>query len=138
MKAVHPLVTRRSADEDLDTELLRDRRRSRATAVPIHRQAPGETVGDVRRYGRVVRPRKLLRRLLAGDHDNVRFRDLQRLLDACGFELDRVTGSHHIYAHPDVAVNLNLQDVGGDAKPYQVRQFLRLVERYDLIPEELA
>ncbi len=27
---------------------------------------------------------------------------------------------------------LNLQDVGGEAKPYQIRQFLRLVERYDL------
>ncbi len=57
---------------------------------------------------------------------------------AGSFELDRVTGSHHIYAHPDLAVNLNLQDVGGDAKPYQVRQFLRLLERYDLIPEDLA
>lgn len=49
-----------------------------------------------------------------------------------------MTGGHHIYAHPDLAVNLNLQDVGGDAKPYQVRQFLRLLERYDLIPEDLA
>jgi hypothetical protein len=27
---------------------------------------------------------------------------------------------------------LNLQSVNGMAKPYQIRQFLRLVERYDL------
>ena len=27
---------------------------------------------------------------------------------------------------------LNLQDVRGQAKPYQIRQFLRLVERYAL------
>jgi hypothetical protein len=27
---------------------------------------------------------------------------------------------------------VNLQDVGGQAKPYQVRQVLRLVERYGL------
>jgi hypothetical protein len=27
---------------------------------------------------------------------------------------------------------VNLQEVGGKAKPYQVRQFLRIVERYDL------
>ncbi len=25
---------------------------------------------------------------------------------------------------------VNLQEVGGEAKPYQVRQFLKLVERY--------
>ena len=27
---------------------------------------------------------------------------------------------------------VNVQDVGGDAKPYQIRQVLRLVERYNL------
>jgi hypothetical protein len=27
---------------------------------------------------------------------------------------------------------LNLQNVKGEAKPYQIRQFLRLVERYNL------
>lgn len=70
-------------------------------------------------------------------HANVRFRDLQRLLEACGFELDRVTGSHHTYVHPKSPANLSLQDVGGDAKPYQVRQFLRLAERYALVPEDL-
>jgi predicted RNA binding protein YcfA (HicA-like mRNA interferase family) len=85
-----------------------------------------------------MRPRKLLARLRAGDHGNVRFRDLQRLLDVCGFELDRVTGSHHIYVHPKCAITLNLQDVKGDAKPYQIRQFIRLAERYDLLPEDLT
>ena len=31
---------------------------------------------------------------------------------------------------------LNLQDVRGEAKPYQVRQLLRLIERYNLHLEE--
>jgi hypothetical protein len=31
-----------------------------------------------------------------------------------------------------VAELVNLQQVKGEAKPYQIRQFLRLVERYDL------
>jgi hypothetical protein len=31
---------------------------------------------------------------------------------------------------------LNLQNVHGQAKPYQIRQFLRLVERHNLILEE--
>ena len=33
----------------------------------------------------------------------------------------------------DVKELMNLQDVEGVAKPYQVRQFLKLVERYNLI-----
>jgi hypothetical protein len=31
---------------------------------------------------------------------------------------------------------LNLQELGGQAKPYQIRQFLKLVEKYDLRLEE--
>jgi hypothetical protein len=31
---------------------------------------------------------------------------------------------------------VNLQNVGGKAKPYQVRQVLRLVERYNLTLQE--
>jgi hypothetical protein len=31
---------------------------------------------------------------------------------------------------------VNLQDVRGRAKPYQIRQFLRLVERYNLKTED--
>lgn len=82
-----------------------------------------------------MRPGKLLRRIAAGNYANVRFLDLARLLGACGFELVRVSGSHHIFAHPDVPSLVNLQDVAGIAKPYQVRQVLRLLERYDLQPE---
>ena len=51
---------------------------------------------------------------------------------ALGFGLQRVSGSHHIFIHPDVPEPVNLQDVGGQAKPYQVRQVVRLAERYDL------
>lgn len=34
--------------------------------------------------------------------------------------------------HPDIAELVNLQEVKGQAKPYQMRQFLKLVERYSL------
>lgn len=76
--------------------------------------------------------RKLLARLARGSVKNVGFADLQNLAEGFGFELRRVSGSHHIYAHPDVGELLNLQEVHGQAKPYQVRQLLRLVERYGL------
>jgi hypothetical protein len=44
----------------------------------------------------------------------------------------RTSGSHHIFTHPAVRELLNLQDVKGKAKPYQIGQFLKLVEKYDL------
>jgi hypothetical protein len=33
---------------------------------------------------------------------------------------------------------LNLQEVHGEAKPYQIRQFLRIVERHNLRLEDEA
>jgi predicted RNA binding protein YcfA (HicA-like mRNA interferase family) len=80
--------------------------------------------------------RRLLTRLARGDVRNVRFADLCRLVEALGFQCRRVRGSHHVFAHSDVPELINLQEVGGQAKPYQVRQLLRLVERYDLTLEE--
>jgi predicted RNA binding protein YcfA (HicA-like mRNA interferase family) len=71
-----------------------------------------------------------------GSLKNVRFSDFHRLLEACGFELDRTRGSHHIYRHPRFGERLNLQPVRDEAKPYQIRQFLVLVEKYHLKPQE--
>jgi predicted RNA binding protein YcfA (HicA-like mRNA interferase family) len=79
-----------------------------------------------------VDPRRLLARVARGELANVSFSDMQRLAEAFGFELRRTTGSHHIYIHPEVRELVNLQDARGQAKPYQIRQFLRLVERYAL------
>jgi predicted RNA binding protein YcfA (HicA-like mRNA interferase family) len=82
-----------------------------------------------------VRPmneRKLLMRLARGAVTNVAFADLCSLAEALGFELRRVSGSHHVFAHPEIPQLINLQSLHGQAKPYQVRQLLRLVERYDL------
>jgi len=78
-----------------------------------------------------VSKRKLLQKLLASPN-NARFDDVRGLVGAFGFRLVRVAGSHHIFSHPAIPELLNLQEVSGEAKPYQVRQFLRLVERHNL------
>ncbi|HKR66007.1 MAG TPA: type II toxin-antitoxin system HicA family toxin [Thermoanaerobaculia bacterium] len=83
-----------------------------------------------------MNPKRLLARLAAGHLRNVSFRDFCALVGAFGFRLARVQGSHHIYQHDTIAEQLNVQDVAGEAKPYQIRQFLRLVERYDLRMED--
>ncbi len=76
--------------------------------------------------------RKLLMRLARGASANVAFADLCSLVERLGFEVRRVSGSHHVFAHPDIPQLINLQSVRGQAKPYQIRQLMRLVERYDL------
>ena len=57
---------------------------------------------------------------------------MMALIQAFGFHLSRTSGSHHIFVHPDVPELMNLQEVDGKAKPYQIHQFLKLVERYNL------
>lgn len=63
---------------------------------------------------------------------SLRFSEVRALAEALGFHLSRVSGSHHIFTCPGVAELLNLQEVRGMAKPYQVRQLLRLAKRYNL------
>jgi len=46
-----------------------------------------------------------------------------------------VSGSHHIFTHPGIPELGNLQEVHGQAKPYQIKQFLKLVERHNLVME---
>lgn len=80
-----------------------------------------------------MNPRRLLARLQFSQA-NVRFAEFERLVFAFGFVLDRHSGtSHRIYKHPRFPdARLNLQPVKGEAKPYQVKQFLTLVEEYNL------
>ena len=75
--------------------------------------------------------RKLLKKALAGSK-GIRFGDMVTLIEAFGFRLARVSGSHHIFEHPDVPEIVNVQNHKGKAKPYQVRQFLELVEQHNL------
>ncbi len=78
-----------------------------------------------------MKKRKSLERLLSGSK-NVRFSDAVACAEGCGFRLERISGSHHIYTHPAVPVLVNLQDVRGKAKPYQVKQLLQVIEKYGL------
>jgi predicted RNA binding protein YcfA (HicA-like mRNA interferase family) len=75
--------------------------------------------------------RKLLVKALTSSK-NLRFAEATRLAEAFGFQLSRVRGSHHVFVHPALRELVNLQEVSGKAKPYQVRQLLDLVERYNL------
>jgi predicted RNA binding protein YcfA (HicA-like mRNA interferase family) len=85
---------------------------------------------------RTVNRKKLLQRLAKASLQNVLFADLVNLVEGFGFKLLRTSGSHHIFSYPNIPELVNLQEVGGRAKPYQIRQFLRLVERYNIKLED--
>ena len=51
--------------------------------------------------------RKLLQKLLTVSK-NDRFDELVTLVEAFGFQLNRVSGSHHLFVHPDIEELVNL------------------------------
>ncbi len=82
-----------------------------------------------------MKKRKIFEKLLTGSK-NVRFLEMVSLAEAFGFRLDRVSGSHHIYVHPHIPDLINLQNINGKAKPYQVKQFLKIIEQHNLHMED--
>jgi predicted RNA binding protein YcfA (HicA-like mRNA interferase family) len=78
-----------------------------------------------------LKEKKLLKKILAGSK-NISFRDFVSLLQAFGFQLSRTHGSHHIFQHTGIRELINIQNVRGQAKPYQIKQFLELIEKNDL------
>jgi predicted RNA binding protein YcfA (HicA-like mRNA interferase family) len=51
--------------------------------------------------------RRTLQKILSGSK-NVRFEDMMRLVEAFGFRLSRISGSHHIFTHAGIPELANL------------------------------
>ena len=79
--------------------------------------------------------KKLLSRIM-NNQKNVLFNDFITVVEAYGFNCTRREGSHQIFKSPNVTEFINLQDENGKAKPYQIKQFLYLIEKYKLEMEE--
>lgn len=78
-----------------------------------------------------MKKEKLLKKIMSGGK-NISFNDMVKLVEAYGFRLHRINGSHHIFNHPQVDEIVNLQNAKGKARIYQVKQILSLIEKYDL------
>jgi len=74
---------------------------------------------------------KLLHQIL-NNPKNVKFNNFIVIVEAFGFYHARTDGSHHIYKNNSVNELINIQNVNCEAKPYQVKQFFSIVERYNL------
>lgn len=84
----------------------------------------------------MVKPAKLYALLLQSTNRSVDFRDFVAMVEAFGFENVRTKSSHRSFAHPSCPVLLVLQPKSKDAKRYQIRKFLDIVEEYGLTLEE--
>ena len=75
---------------------------------------------------------KLYLSILSGMQDrNIKFKDLQKLLDILGFEC-RIKGDHFIYSYNKFPENINIQPNGNMAKPYQVKQVRTFLQKYQI------
>ena len=58
----------------------------------------------------------------------LRFDELCNLAENFGFVKSGGKGSHVVYTRKGIAEILTFQDAKGEAKPYQVRQFLKILD----------
>ena len=72
---------------------------------------------------------------LKNNPKNVRFTDLCKAAELFGFKYRGGKGSHVVYVRGGVRWPLVFQNVKGKAKPYQVKQFLKIVEEYNLLED---
>ncbi len=84
----------------------------------------------------MTRIAKLYAAISTNPHATLSFRDFEKLLRAFGFTLERIKGSHRQYVHAKVPWVLTVLPEGKDAKHYQVRQFLGMIDAFGLSIEE--
>ena len=69
---------------------------------------------------------------MSGTKDkSILFADLRAVLDRLGFQC-RIKGDHFIYTKDGVEEIINIQPVGNQAKPYQVKQVRNIILKYQL------
>ena len=62
---------------------------------------------------------------------NIKFKDLQKLLDTLNFKF-RIKGDHFVYYKNGIDEIINIQPDGNKAKPYQIKQVRLLIKKYNL------
>lgn len=81
------------------------------------------------------RRRKLYDKIVGGRSDaNIPFEQTVNMLKTLGFD-ERISGSHHIFTREGIEEIIDIQDVGGECKPYQVRQMRIVLKKYNLREE---
>ena len=70
------------------------------------------------------------------NRSDVRFEKFCAVIEHFGFRCRGGKGSHKVYVRDGVVENLSVQEVNSKAKPYQIKQFIDLLDRYNFIGGE--
>lgn len=79
--------------------------------------------------------------MLIRNPKNLRFKEFCSIVKSLGFHLVRQTGSHLLFYHQETGARLNLQPNNqdkGKAKPYQVKQLIKIIEEFNLLESKSA
>jgi len=74
------------------------------------------------------------KKLIAAVRNNpkdVRFDDACKIAERLGFTKGAAKGSHHAFSRPGEPVGLNFQDRSGKIMPYQARQLIAMIDKYE-------
>ncbi|MFQ4134931.1 type II toxin-antitoxin system HicA family toxin [Nodosilinea sp. PGN35] len=71
--------------------------------------------------------REKLRERLKNNPNNVRFSDIRKLLEYEDFELDRVTGSHHVFIKGELILVIPVHN--NKVKTVYVKRVLELIDQ---------
>lgn len=74
----------------------------------------------------------LFEKIIRKRNVNIRFSDLCYFVEHLGFECRQKGTSHAVYSMDGVDEIINLQERDGMAKPYQVRQVIKIVKKYKM------
>ncbi len=69
---------------------------------------------------------------LKANPKKIRFSRICQMAEALGFQTRKGAVSHRVYYREGLWEILNFQNEGEWAKAYQVRQFIKIVEKYEL------
>lgn len=79
---------------------------------------------------------KLFEKIIKGQSDNnIMFNELWILLTKLGFEV-RIKRSHYIYYKEGAQEIINIQEISGHSKAYQVKQIREIIINYKLEIQE--
>ena len=69
---------------------------------------------------------------LKNNNKNIKYADFCSILKYFGFVCKRQRGSHRLYSRVGIKELLNIQNVNGEIEPYQIKQFLNIIKKYNL------
>ena len=82
-----------------------------------------------------IMDKKTIYQEIKNNPKNIRFDTMCRIVEMFGFQFKGGKGSHRIYKKEGVRELLNFQNFNGKAKAYQVKQFVKIIQKYNLLEE---